>query len=245
MPRPRPAGHRLAAAGGLDQAGQQATNTWCTAQPRATPSRWRQPGQHELEGVGQRDAALAQAQHAQHGAVVQVVGGKAARRQRHGHGRQQRRQQRHQVQEFLGPVQRLAHLGAAAVQRLQAHAAQAAFHLGLGPVGEGLDGRALARHGQPVGDAAGRLHQAGGGQVGLAHHHARRKAHEAGAAVGLQRQHARCAVGCRPAAGLAQVQVQRFEHRGIHPHLAGRRHPRVGSPAPSAAADTSNWPRSG
>jgi hypothetical protein len=42
-----------------------------------------------------------------------------------------------------------------------------ALHGGVAGAGRG--------HRQPVGDAAGRLHQAGGRQVGLVQHHTRRK----------------------------------------------------------------------
>jgi hypothetical protein len=87
----------------------------------------KQADQRELGGVGARNGALALAQHAQHGRGIQVVCRKAARGQRHGHGRQQRGQQGHQAQEFLGAVQRLAHFGAAAFQRLHPHA----VHVGL------------------------------------------------------------------------------------------------------------------
>ena len=57
----------------------------------------KQADQRKFPGVGRGNGALAQAQHAQHGAVVQVLGGKGARRQGHGHGAQQRGQQRHQA----------------------------------------------------------------------------------------------------------------------------------------------------
>ena len=47
-----------------------------------------------------------------------------------------------------------------------------------------------ASHREPVGDAAGRLDQAGGGEVGVVEHHPRREAGEAGAAVGLDQDDA-------------------------------------------------------
>ena len=75
-----------------------------------------QPSQHKLKGVGQRNGALRLAKHAQHGAVVQVLGSKAARYDGHRHRAKQGGQQRHQIQEFLRPFQRLLHLRAAAVQ---------------------------------------------------------------------------------------------------------------------------------
>ena len=83
--------------------------------------------ERKFGGVGARNGALALAQHAQHGRCVQVVGRKAARGQRHGHGRKQRGQQGHQAQELLCAVQRLAHFGAAAFQRFHPHGA----HVGL------------------------------------------------------------------------------------------------------------------
>ena len=82
--------------------------------------------------------ALRQAEHAQHGAVVEVAAGEVARGDADRHGGEQRRQQRDEVQEFLGAVQRLAHLGPAAFERLDAHAAQARRLLisRFGPVDE-------------------------------------------------------------------------------------------------------------
>ncbi|MNT05097.1 hypothetical protein D3C72_1397060 [compost metagenome] len=185
-----------------------------------------QADQHELEGVGAGHAALRQAEHAQHGAVVQVAGREAARGQRHGHGRQQRREQRDQAQEFLGAVQRLAHLGPAALEGVEPHAAQLALlDGGVGPFGEALHGGVVARHGVAVAHAAGRLHEAGARHVGLVEHHARRKAHEARAPVGLQRDHAAHAqAGVAQQQRVADLQAQRVEQRGIDPDLARRRH---------------------
>jgi hypothetical protein len=59
----------------------------------------------------------------------------------------------------------------------------AAHPLGVAGQGAGLGG--LGRHQQPVGHPAGRLDQAGGGQVLLAQHHPRREGLEAGAPVRL------------------------------------------------------------
>jgi hypothetical protein len=62
--------------------------------------------------------------------------GEAARRNRHRHRTQQGGQQGHQVEEFLGPLQRLLHLGPAAFERLQAQPAHAGLlQFGLGPGG--------------------------------------------------------------------------------------------------------------
>ena len=74
--------------------------------------------------VLQRDRALRLAEHAQHRAVVEVAVGEVARRDADRHRGQQRRQQRDQVEELLGAVERLAHLGPADCERLDAHAAQ-------------------------------------------------------------------------------------------------------------------------
>ena len=50
--------------------------------------------------------------------------GEVARGDAHRHRGQQRREQRHEVEELLGAVERLAHLGPAAGERLDAQAAQ-------------------------------------------------------------------------------------------------------------------------
>ena len=181
-----------------------------------------QPDQHELDRVRTGDGALRQAQHAQHGAIVQMPRRKAARGQRHRHGRQQRRQQRHQAEELLGAVERACHLGSAAAQRFQPHAVHLRlFHLGLGPGQVLAHRRLVARHGQAVGDATGRLHQAGGAQVGGVQHHARGEGHEAGAAVGFQRdQLGNAKTGVAQQQRIAAFQRQRFEQRGIDPNRA-------------------------
>ena len=94
----------------------------------------------ELEGVAPGDGALALPHHAQHGAIVQVRGREAARGQRHRHRAQQRGQQGDQVQEFLGAVQGLPHLGPPAFQRLHPHAANGGLlHFLQGPFDEGAD----------------------------------------------------------------------------------------------------------
>ena len=145
--------------------------------------------------------ALRQAQHAQHGAVVEVALREVARGDAHRHRRQQRRQQRHQVEELLGAVQRLAHLGPAALQRLDAHAAQR-HALDAAASAQRTNSRTAASprwrssrrrgHGQPVADAAGRLHQAGGVAGRPAFSITRgAKLDEAGAAVGLDDDDAR------------------------------------------------------
>jgi len=56
----------------------------------------------------------------------------------------------------------------------------------------------VAATGEPVGDAARGLHEAGRGQIGLVQHHARRERRKAGATVGLvSRWCGRCAASCR------------------------------------------------
>ena len=97
----------------------------------------------------------------------------------------------------------------------------------LGPAHELAHPRlAVERRGehQPVGDATGRLHQTGGGQVGGGQHHARREAHETGAAVGLLHDH----TGDRKALlaqhqGVARHERQCVEQAGIDPDRAARR----------------------
>ena len=73
----------------------------------------KQTHQYKLKRISQRYGALGLAQHAQHGAVVQVLGRKTACHNRHRNGTEQRRQQRDQIQKFFSAVQRLPHLGAA------------------------------------------------------------------------------------------------------------------------------------
>ena len=183
-----------------------------------------QANEQELVGVGARHGALRQTQHAQHGAVVQVVLGKPARCDGHGHGRQQRGEQGHEVEEFLGPRQRLLHFGPAAFERFESQPTHTGFvDFGLSPVGEALDRRVRAGDGEAVGEPAGGLHQAGGGQVGVVDHHAGREAHEAGAAVGLDHDHLRNAE-CRIAQQqvLAHAQIELDQQRGVHPGGAGR-----------------------
>ncbi len=155
--------------------------------------------QSELQRVGAGNSTLAQAQHTQHGAVVQMAGGKRTRGQGHGHGAKQRGQQGHQAQKLLGALQRLAHLGAATLQRLQAHAAQGlrrfrtrlafGFDLRVGPGHELAHRRLIARHSQPVVQTAGWLHQARGRQIRNVHHHPGGEVHEPGTAVRLDRNH--------------------------------------------------------
>ena len=145
-----------------------------------------QADQRELQRVGARHRALRQAEHPQHGAVVQMALGKTARRNRDRHRTQQRRQQCHQVQKFLSPLQRLLHFGPPALQRFQPHAAHTwLFDLCLSPAGELRHRRVVASHRQAVVQPACGLHQASGWQIGGVDHDARGKAHEACAPIGL------------------------------------------------------------
>ena len=174
----------------VDQAGEEPDEDVVDREAERQADHARQQAdQRELDEVLQGDRPLRQAEHAQHGAVVEMAAGEVARGDRHRDGRQQRRQQRDQVEELLGAVERLAHLRPAGGERLDAHAAQAlaltsasaqatnSATLASLPLGDG--------HRQAVGDAAGRLDQAGGVEVGVVEHHPRREAGEAGAAVGL------------------------------------------------------------
>ena len=70
-------------------------------------------------------------------AIVEVAAGEVARGDADRDRREQRREQRDQVEEFLGAVERLAHLGPAGGERFDAQAAQrSGLDLGLGPVDE-------------------------------------------------------------------------------------------------------------
>jgi hypothetical protein len=92
-------------------------------------------------------------------------------------------------------------------------------------LGEALDRGGLARHGEAVADPAGGLDQRGACNVRLVQHHARREAHEAGAAIGLQHDHPRDAQLCvAQQQVVADLQAQRFEQRAIDPDFAGGRH---------------------
>ena len=182
--------------------------------------------QHKFHQISPGDVALPQAEHAQQRSAIQMGIGKVARRQRHGYGAQQRCQQGHQVQEFLRPLQGLAHLRAAAFQGFHAQAAHACVgHVLLGPAGKTRAVLGGACHGKAVGDAAGRLHQAGGGQIGHVHQHARGKVHETRAPVGLLGQDARHLQACiAQQQRVAHAQAQGARQGGVHPYLAGGGH---------------------
>ena len=184
--------------------------------------------QRELDQVLQRDRSLRQAEDAQHRAVVEVAAGEVARGDADRDRGEQRREQRDQVEELLGPVERLAHLGPAGGERLDPDAAQVlGLDLGLGPVDElvhaGVVG-GVGRDREAIDDPARRLHQAGRRQVGDVEHHARREAREAGAAIGLDDDdpldlEARIAEQERVADG----EAERVEQRRVDPRRARRR----------------------
>ena len=186
-----------------------------------------QAGCDKFKGVADGQSALALPQHAQQSAAVQMPRSKGARRQGHRHGAQQGGQQRHQIQKFLGPVQRLAHFRATAFQRLHLHAAhQTLVDLAARPGGKGFGAgvplRPAAHHRHAVGQAAGRLHQAGGVQIGLIEHDARRKVHEARAPVGLLGNHrADLQTAFAHLQHIALGQAQTFKYTRIDPDLAG------------------------
>ena len=183
----------------------------------------KQAHQHKFKAVGQRNGALRLTQHAQHGAIVQVFGGKATRHDGHSHRTEQGRQQADQIEEFLGTVQRLAHLRPAAVQRLNAQSAYIVFIEYLRcPRDVSLDSPVLTGHGQTVGAAAAWLDQAGGRNVGLIEHDARRKTDETASTVRLtDNDLADPQARIAQQQGLAHFQAQSIQQRSLHPHRTG------------------------
>ncbi len=198
----------------------------CKAQAHAQRA-GEKPRQHELKAVSQRNGALRLAQHAQHGAVIQMPGRKAARHNRHRHGAEQGGQQRDQVKKLFRALQRLAHGGVAAFQRLQPGTANVwwrarLFYFCRGPRHEFLHRLVVTRHGKAVTGAAGRLNQAGSGHVGLVDHHARRKTDEPRATIGLLHDDAgELETGIAQQQGLARAEAQRIKQRRIGPGRAG------------------------
>ncbi len=185
----------------------------------------RQADNDELDHIGAGNGALAQAQHPQECRAVEVGTGKGARRQRHGHGRQQRGQQGHQVQEFLRPLQGLLHLGPAALQRLDAHAMRMRLgHFGLGPLQKLRCCCGLTGHRKAVQQTAGGLYQTGRSQVAPVQHHARRKAQKSRPPVRLDRQHPanREALVSKPQHRTG-LERQRLQQARVHPDFARRR----------------------
>jgi hypothetical protein len=124
------------------------------------------------------NGALALAQHAQHGAVVQMAGRKAARRQRHGHRAEHARPAAPPGSgtSRRGPcVWRISGRPVSS-DSTRTPRTSALLDLGIGPLANCAHLPRRPRHRKPVAQAAGRLHQAGGlVQVGLVEHHARRE----------------------------------------------------------------------
>ena len=236
----------------LDQAGEEPDEDVVDdeAEDEAGDAR-DQADQRELDQVLQRDRPLRQAEDAQHRAVVEMATGEVARGDADRDRGEQRREQRDEVEEFLGAVERLAHLGPAGGERLDADAAQALrLDLALGPVDELGDlgvAAGVGGDGEPVRDPARRLDQAGRGEVGLVQHHARREAREAGAAIGLDDDdagdpEARIAEQERVADG----EAERVEHGGVDPRRARlRARRRRRHPVYPAASRTRSLPRNG
>jgi uncharacterized OsmC-like protein len=190
QPCPQPLHHRLPTGRGqvgIDQAGQQLHEHLVQAK---THGQTKYAGQHtcceKFAHVHPQNLPLALTEHTQHGAIIQMPSRKCARRQSHGHRTQERCQQSHQMQKFLGAVQGLTHLGPTRLERLKTGTAHlGSFDIGLCPCGERGHLAAMARHRQSPIDATGRLHQTCGREIGLVHHDARRKIHEARAPVWL------------------------------------------------------------
>ena len=214
--------------GRLDQPGQQAGKSQvhqiAQQQPQHTAEHTQQ---HEFHRIGSRHGALAYAEHTQDGAIVQMARGKGTRGQRHGHGTQQRCQQRHQIQEVAGTVQRLLQLRVAAILVQCAHFNTAPIwllQLQLGPLHIRLYRRLRPGQRQPVADPAGRLHQFCGRQIGHRDHHARGKTDQAVALVRLQRQYPAQAEGALAQhQRIAGAQAERIEQRRFGPGFAGGR----------------------
>jgi hypothetical protein len=185
-----------------------------------------QPDHGEFGAVGHGDGALAQAQHPQHGTVIQMAGRIPARRQGHCDRAEHGRQQRHQVQEFLGPVHGLAHVAAPAVQRFDPAAAQfPLLHPLRRPLAELTHRRIVPGDRKAVAHPAGRLDQAGGGQVGLVEHHAWREVDKAAAPVRLNDDDAAdLEAGVPKQQIVADAQVQRLQQGAVEPGLARCRH---------------------
>ena len=170
------------------------------------------------EQPGQRGLRRPQAAHDRH--AIEMPQREAPRGQRDGHRRDQGRQQRHQRQELLRPVDGAAHLGPAGVQRLHA---LAALRMDLQPGGILARRRRLPRRQQAVGDAAAEGHQARRRQVVLADHDPRRHVDEIHAPIGLHRDHPGDAE--MPVAQLqvvAHAHVQQRQQLRIHPGGPGR-----------------------
>ena len=216
--------------GGFNQPGQQQHKTVMHDKTHHYTERaCSQTSHYKFKGIGQRNRALGLAEHAQHGAVVKMFGGKTTRHDGHCNRAEQRRQQGNEVQEFFSAVQRLPHFGAAGLERLQPHAPDAGlggrfFDLVTGPLHVVADGLVVASHGKPVAGAAGRLDQPGGLDVAVVNHHARRKINKTRAPVGLLHDHAsQLEAGITHQHGLAELEPERVKQTGVRPGGARRR----------------------
>ena len=235
MPTPRPNSAGIAPGAGSRAPSirlpSNATNTRCTRQAEQHAEHaGHQPDTTELQRIRPGDRALRRAQHAQHRAIVEPALREVARGDRHRHRGQQSRQQRHQVEELLGAVERLAHLGPARRERLDAQAAHLVGLLPLlGPAHElghlGVAARAVVTgDGEAIDDPAARLNEAGAFEIGHRDHHARREVDEAGAAVGLQHDHALDDELCvAEQQRIADRDLQGAKHGGVNPGAARRR----------------------
>ena len=176
---------------GLNQTTEQADKhlVQAVAQCRADQAR-ANAQQTKFDGIHRSDLALALAEHALNGTVVQMARRKTARSQGHGHRTEQGGQQGHQVEKLFCALQGLAHFGAPRLHRLQAHAAHLCqAHLVLGPLHIGCHLFVWPGHRKAPSNAAGRLHQTGGVQVSDVDQQARGKVHEACAPIGLGGEH--------------------------------------------------------
>ena len=207
---------------GIDQTGQQLDKTQVHAITGQHPQHTgHQTCTQKLQAITQCECALALTHHPKQSAGIELSLGKTARRQSHSHGAHQGGQQSHQIQKLRGPVQGLTHLGPAAVERLDLHATHIGLvDLGLRPRQKLPYSRIAAGHGHAPADAAGRLDQPGGGQIGHVHHDARGKGHETRTPIGLAGDGgANAQTPIAQAEHLSHLDIQGFEQGRIDPDL--------------------------
>ncbi|MCW0436883.1 hypothetical protein NB723_001847 [Xanthomonas sacchari] len=176
--------------------------------------------QQQLHRQRTEDVALARAQAAQHGHVVDAAQGEAVGGQRGGDAGQQHRQQRGQRQEASGAVEGAAHATLGVLDADQA--------VGLGawrqPFAQGGDLAGRAGEHQSIRSAAAGAEQAGGIDVGAVDQQWRRQLHQLAGGIRFGAQHA----GHAQRAGaelqrIAELQPQRFEQARIGIGFAARR----------------------